>query len=116
MGDIVPRDQVSKQAMKGVGGVAGGIGLLVLRGLTATPLVGLIAGGALVVAGGLMSRSKADRRAGMVTVIAGAITAVAALPLVGGLGKFMLLLSGAGLIGTGAYSLYRFFKNLRQRM
>ena len=31
MGDIVPREELSKQGLKGFGGIAGGIGVLVLK-------------------------------------------------------------------------------------
>ena len=75
MSDIVPREKVSQQGVRAVGGVAGGLALLLLLG----PLAGL-------------------------------------LPVLGGVLKTLLSLSGWGLLGVGGYNLVQFIRNLRRRM
>lgn len=116
MSDIVPRDQLTKQAMKGVGGVAGGIALLVVRAIAAGPIGGFIIGGLVAVVGLIMTKDKVDRKAGLVALAAGAVTVLAfALPGIRGLALTLLLLSGIGLIGAGAWSLVKFFKNLKRQ-
>jgi hypothetical protein len=119
MGDIVPRDQLVKQGMKGLGGVAGGIGLFILKAFTGGAVIslpGLIVGGIVAVVGLAIGSSREDRKAGMVVTAAGVLTAVASLPLVRGLGSTLLTLGGIGLLGMGIYSLAKFLANLRRRM
>ncbi len=115
MGDLVPRDQLVKQGMKGIAGVGGGIGLLVLTGISAHPIAGLIAGGVVAVAGAVIGSSPEDRRAGMVTVGAGLATVVASLPVIGPLVHWLLPVAGVGLILAGGWSLFKFWRNLRRR-
>ncbi len=115
MNEIVPREQVSKQGVRAAGGIAGGIGLLVLTALP--PLVGAIAGALLVVLGVSQSRSKEDRRPGWLLAAAGAAALVASVvPGIGAVGGTLLTLSGIGLLATGGYNLYQFMRNLRRRM
>ena len=116
MGDIVPRETVAKQGVKAVGGIAGGIGMLVLSSLGSLPLVGPIIGGAVALAGLAVSRTKEDRRAGLVITTVGAATAVSTLPVLGALGGTVLLIGGIGLLGLGAWSGYQFISNLHKRM
>ena len=118
MSDIEPRSQVSKNGVKGVGALAGGVGLVVLHALAAIPLLGLVAGGILAVVGVSLAGSKSDRVAGWVTAGAGIVTAVSALsrflhflPNLGGL----ILVPGIVLIGAGAWSLFKFFRGVRSR-
>jgi hypothetical protein len=120
MGDIVPRNQLVKQGVQGVAGVGGGIGLLILRAIAsigegAISLPGLIVGGVVTVAGFVIMSSPEDRRAGMVTIGAGALTLAASLPLVGPIASPLMWIGGFGLIIAGAVSLFRFIRNLRRR-
>ncbi|HVO37997.1 MAG TPA: hypothetical protein VMV03_03115 [Spirochaetia bacterium] len=113
MSDIVPRSQVTRQGVIGVGALAGGAALLILAG---GGLFGIIAGGVLIVAGLALSSSKSDRTAGVVTVVVGAAALVTGI-LGHGLPIITWLMRAAGfvLLGTGIYSLVRFFSNLRKR-
>ena len=120
MGDLIPRNELVKQGLKGAAGIGGGIGLFILRGI-ASPgggisIPGLIVGGIVTLAGLVIATSKEDRNAGMITAGAGAATGIASLPLVGATAGWLMGLAGFGLIGAGAYSLFKFFKNLRKRM
>ena len=113
--EIVPREEVSKQGVRAAGGIAGGIGLLVLAALG--PVAGAIAGGLLAIVGVSQTRSKQDRRPGWVLASVGAAALVASVvPGIGGLAEVLLRLSGIGLLGFGGYSLYQFIRNLRRRM
>jgi hypothetical protein len=110
MSDIVPRNQVTKSGVKGVGAVAGGVGLLVLGSIHG--ILGLVAGGVVAVVGLALSTSKSDRTAGIVTTAAGVVAAAAAL--IPGL-RWLVVLPAVGLIGAGIWSLVKFFRGLKSR-
>ena len=111
MGDLVPREEVSKQGVRAVGGLAAGGLLLALGALSIGPLPWIV-GGVLVVAGLVGGRSKSNRRSAMLTVAAGAATLVGAA--IGG--GTLLTISGIGLLAAGGWYGYKFVRNLRQRM
>jgi hypothetical protein len=120
MGDIVPRNQLVKQGVQGIAGIGGGVGLLILRAIAAIgerafSVAGLVVGGVVAVAGFVIMSSPEDRRAGMITIGAGALTLAASLPLVGGVANAFMWIGGFGLIIAGAISLFRFLRNLRRR-
>lgn len=120
MGDIVPRETLVRQGMRGFGGVGGGVGLLVLQSLARIgggfSLLGLIVGGTLAIFGlAVAAKDPTDRDAGMVIAGAGIMTAVASLPIVGGLASGLMWVAGVGLLGIGGVNLYRFFKGIRAR-
>ena len=120
MGEIVPRNQLVKQGVQGIAGVGGGIGLLILRAIAAIgegaiSLPGLIVGGVVAVAGFVIMSSPEDRRAGIITIGAGALTLAASLPIVGGVANAFMWIGGFGLIIAGGISLFRFIRNLRRR-
>ena len=114
MGDIVPRKTLVKQGSQGFGGVVGGIVLLALRALN--PVASLIVGGIIALTGLGISRSPEDRTVGLITLAAGAITAVTAIPAIGGLAGFLMTVSGIGLIVAGGLNLYKFIKGYRNRL
>ncbi len=119
MGDLIPREKLIRQGMRGLGGLGGGIGMLVLRIFTGGPglsLLGLIVGGAVTVFGLTVASSREDRRAGLVVTAAGLLTAAASLPWVGGIGQTLMTLGGIGLLAVGAFNLVKFLVNLRKRM
>jgi hypothetical protein len=116
MGDIVPRNQLVKQGMQGVGGIIGGVALLILRAISSAGfLPGLIAGAIVGIAGLVIASSPEDRTAGMVAVGAGALTIVASIPGIGSLVGWLMPVAGIGLLIAGGISLLRFFRNLRRR-
>jgi hypothetical protein len=119
MGDIVPRNQLVKQGFTGFAGVGGGVALLILQGIAhlgkAFSLPGLIVGGVISVIGAVVASSPEDRRAGMVTLGAGALTVVGSLPGIGGLARGLMVAGGVVLIGAGLWSLFKFWRNLRKR-
>ena len=117
MNDIVPRSQVTKHGLKGIGAIAGGAGLLVLSSLSALPLLGLIAGGALAVVGLSLTRTKSDRTAGIVTTAAGIVTGVSSLLNVLHLPtlSWLMWIPGIALLGAGIFSLVKFFRGMKSR-
>ncbi|TVQ38405.1 MAG: hypothetical protein EA384_09315 [Spirochaetaceae bacterium] len=120
MREIVPRETLVKQGMRGFGGVGGGVGLLVLQSLARIgggfSLPGLIVGGGLTLFGlGVAAKDPTDRDAGLVTAAAGIMTGVASLPIVGGLASGLMWISGVGLLAIGGYNLYRFFRGIKAR-
>ena len=112
MTDIEPRSQVTRSGVKGVGAVAGGAGLLVLAGISAIPLIGIIAGAVIAVVGLALMTSRSDRTAGVVTAIAGAATLLSAIiPHL----RWLIWLPGIALLGVGIVSLVRFFRGVKSR-
>lgn len=113
MGELVPRKDMVKQAMMGIGGIGGGIGILMLGGLTTLPAI--IIGGIIGVVGLAISSSKKDRTAGLITLGAGALLVLSKIPILGGLAGFAFGVAGFGLLIMGGISLYKFIKNLNAR-
>lgn len=113
MGELVPRKEMVKQAMMGIGGIGGGIAIFLLGGLPW--LAGMIAGGIIAVIGLALSSTKKDRTAGLMTLGAGALLAISKIPAIGGLAGFILGVAGIGLLVVGGISIYKFIKNLNAR-
>ena len=114
MSDLVPRKTVVKQGGLAIGGVAGGIAVFALAGLPLVPA--LVVGGAIALIGLAISGSKSDRTAGLITAGAGVLTALTAVPLIGGLAGAMMHIAGIGLLIMGGLNLFKFIKNYRNRM
>jgi hypothetical protein len=113
MGELVPRKDMVKQAMMGIGGIGGGIAIFLLGGLPWIP--GLIVGGIVAVIGLALSSSKKDRTAGLMTLGAGALLAISKIPGIGPVAGFILAVAGIGLLVVGGLSIYKFIKNLNAR-
>lgn len=110
--DIVPTKTLVKQGTAGVGGIVGGAALLLLGGLG--PIGGAVIGGILALGGvGVATSSKEDRTAGGIMAGAGVLTILSGIGW--GFGGALLWISGIGLLGLGAYSLFKFIKGLRSR-
>jgi len=121
MNDVVPRNTLVKYGMKAAGGIGGGIVLFILRAIAvggkgAFSLPGLIVGGIFALVGLGLSTSKDDRSLGLIAVGAGALTAIASLPIVGWLGGALMWISGIGLLIGGGLNLFRFIRGKRTRM
>jgi hypothetical protein len=114
MGEIVSRNELSNQFLKGVGGVGAGVALLILLPIVGGP-VGYIGAGILLLAGLVLSASKTQRKAGAVSLIAGIATGIVALLSTTPIIKDLFWLAPIGLIIAGGISLYRFFKNMKAR-
>jgi hypothetical protein len=113
MSDVVPRSKVSKQGVQGVVSLAGGVGALVLASIGGLP--GIIIGGVITVAGVLLSGSKHERGAGIITAVVGAATVVASIGIFGGLVHGLMYGAGIILVGLGGWSLFKFFRGLKSR-
>lgn len=111
MSDLVPRKTLVKQGGQAIGGVAGGIVLLALAGLHGIP--GLIVGGVVAAIGLVISGSKSDRTAGLITIGAGVLTAIGAFT---GVGHGLMVVSGIGLLIMGGINLFKFIKGYRKRI
>ena len=113
---VAPRQQLSKQALMGFGGLAGGIGILVLKGIAAGSVFGGLAFGGILALSGLWLRaSRHEKKAGTVGVAAGVLTILAALPVLKVFATPLMLIGGVGLLLVGGWSLYKLARGLRQR-
>ena len=115
MGELVPRKELVKQGWRGFGGVAGGIVLLLLRGIAGGGFwPGLLAGAFLILLGLGIGSSRSDRVAGGITIAVGAATLIGSIPGFSGV-RWLMSVAGIALIAAGAWSLVKFFLNLRKR-
>jgi hypothetical protein len=114
MGEIVSRNELSNQLMKGVGGIGAGIALLIILPWIGGTF-GFIAAGVLLLAGLVLSASKTQRKAGAVSIGAGIVTGAVALlqniPII----QHLFWIAPIGLIIAGGISLFNFFKNMKSR-
>lgn len=114
MGDIVPRDKLTKQALTGFFAAGAGLASLVLSSLGRGG--GIVIGGILTVAGIIFAGSKHERTAGVITTVVGAATLLSSvLPGLGHLVHGFEIGTGVVLLGVGAYSLIKFFRGLKSR-
>jgi hypothetical protein len=110
--EIVPTRTLVKQGTTGVGGLAGGAVLLILKALGGP--VAWIIGGILTLGGlAVSAASKEDRLAGGVVAAAGVLTILSGLGL--GIGGALLTLGGISLLAVGGIGLYKFIRGLRSR-
>ncbi len=115
MNDLVPQRTLTKQGVAAVGGLAGGIGLLVLGAL---PSVFGIAAGAVVALIGLAaatSKEASEKRSGFIVAAAGALALLSKIPFLSGLAGPLLGLATIGLFGMGLWNGIKFFKGLKSR-
>ena len=108
---MVPKKSIVKYGSQGVGGIVGGAVVLALLGTVGS----LVVGGIIALVGLGLSRSKDDRTAGIVATTAGVVTAVTALPLLGGLAGTLLTISGIGLLIAGGLNVFKFIRGYRSR-
>lgn len=120
MNDMVPSRTLAKYGVAAVGGIAGGIGLMVLNLLTGLPILGLIAGGVVTVIGlgAMASPAAEDKRAGLITTAAGGLTVLSHVSILGpiaGLAGSLVNVGIIGLLGMGVWNAYKFIKGLKSR-
>ena len=114
MGDLVPRNELVSRGSKGVGGIIGGAVVLALNALN--PIASLIVGGIVGLTGLGLSRKKDDKATGYVLAGAGALTAITAIPGLGGLATGLLVISGVGLLLLGGWNLVKFISGYKKRL
>ena len=125
MGDNYPVDSrdLSKRGTRGVISAGAGVGLILVNSILHFPLLGGVISGALVLVGlaGLFGRSKTDKLAGGVALVAGAAglsTVLRSVPILGAIAGFSSFVIGAGavaLLGYGSWNIFKFIKGLRNR-
>jgi hypothetical protein len=111
----VSTDVLAKRGVTAIGSLIGGVGLMVLGVLP--PIMGLIAGGVVGVAGisGLLSRDPEDRKPALLVTAAGALAVFSKVPIVRPIAASLLGLGAIGLIGLGIYNGIKFLKGLKSR-
>ncbi len=117
--DIVPREKLTKQGITGVVSAVGGVASLIFASITASVAGGIIVGGIVTVAGLLLSGTKHEKTAGVITTVVGAATLAGSLPVLRGIFEPLvhgvLVAGGIVLLGVGVYSLVKFFRGLKSR-
>ena len=114
MGDLVPKKDLVKSGSKGIGGIVGGAVVLALNALN--PIASLIVGVIVGITGFGMIRSKEEKGTGMLIAGAGALTAITAIPAIGGVAAWLLGVSGVGLLLMGGWNLIKFIRGYRKRL
>ncbi len=114
MGDLVPKKDLVKSGSKGIGGIVGGALVLALNALN--PIASLIVGVIVGVTGLGMSRNKDEKGTGMLVAAAGGLTAITAIPAIGGVAGWLLGVSGIGLLLMGGWNLIKFIRGYRKRL
>jgi hypothetical protein len=113
MGDLMKKENRGKIAL-GAGGVAGGIGIMVVSGIVAHSWpVALVVGGLIVWGSWRLFQKPNSALVGMVGLAAGLLVTATAVPLVGGLASLLLGMSGIGLIAGGVWAIYQTVKSRR---
>ncbi|HOM23587.1 hypothetical protein [Treponema sp. J25] len=115
MNDIVPTRELAKDGVAAIGGIAGGIGLLILGSLPS--IFGIVAGGVvgLIGLGAMGSSDPSDKRAGLVALLAGGLTVLSKVGIFAGLANGFLGLATVGLLGMGIWKAIKFYKGLKSR-
>lgn len=115
------REKLVDTGMRAFSGVAGGVGLMILRsisGFGGLSIPGLVVGGAISLFGlGTAGHSphRADKVGGLLTAAGGLVTVAASLPLIGAPVSVMMWLGSLGLIGYGVAGAAQFFRGLQSR-
>jgi len=115
MSDLMKKENRGKIAL-GTGGIAGGIGVLVVKGIASSffwPVGPLVVGGLILWGSWRLFQKPNSALVGMVGLAAGLLVAATALPVIGPLAGFLLTLSGIGLIAGGAWAIYQTVKSRR---
>jgi hypothetical protein len=122
MKDIEKRDEIpstpvlSKLGVSAVGYTVGGIFLLLLTIFT-KPGLGLIIGGlvCLLGIGSFLSKDPADKKAGLLIAVAGALTVLSRIPFLAAVSKMLLSIGSFGLLALGIVNGIKFFIGLKKR-
>ena len=88
MSDLMKRENRTKVVL-GAGGIAGGLGALVLAGLAHSPLIALGLGAAVLYGGWKLFQKPNSFLLGVVAMAAGVLTAASGVPFVGGLAELL---------------------------
>jgi len=119
--------ELTSRGVRGVGSAVGGIALLALKGVALWfgGVAGIVIGGVALALGAssLKSTAKADKTGGAIALGAGALLVLSGLsrwhiPIISGLAGFatgLVSLAGVGLLGYGAWNIFKFVKGLRNR-
>jgi len=127
MGDIMKKDEIpstkslTKSGVAAVGYTAAGVFLSILNAVTGTgfSVIGIIAGAVISVigVGSFFSKDPADKKAGLIITLAGALTVVSktGLPFIAGASRFLLVIGAVGLLALGVVNAIKFFRGLKKR-
>lgn len=114
-GGYTPTNVLAKQGVTAIGSLIGGGALLIAGALP--PVIGIIAGLVVGIAGIAASRSKdrEDRRIGILAAVAGGLTILSKVGIVKPLAGTLLAISAVGLLVAGIWNGVKFLKGLKNR-
>jgi hypothetical protein len=110
-----PTNVLAKQGVAAIGCLIGGAGLLIAGALP--PVVGIIAGGVIGIAGigAAMSKDPEDRKPGIFVAAAGGLTILSKIGIVKPLAGTLLAIGAVGLLAAGVWNGVKFIKGLKNR-
>jgi hypothetical protein len=110
---------LSRLGITAIAYIAGGIFLLLLNILARFRVFGLIIGGVVCIVGivSLMSKDQADKKAGLIITLAGALTMLskAKIPFLTTVSGVLLSIGAFGLLALGIINGIKFFIDLKKR-
>lgn len=109
------RRSMVRNATQGGFALAGGIALLVFKGIISIPFVGPVIGAAMLV-GGLLTRPRgmarsSDRFLSLGLVVMGGLAVATVIPVLGGLASWLMGAAGFGLVILGAVRLFQYLRD-----
>jgi len=117
--NIPSTSSLSKLGISAIGYAAGGIFLLILNMLARFRGLGLIVGGVvcLVGIGSLLSKDPADKKAGIIITVAGALAVLskAGIPAITAVSSTLLSIGAIGLLVLGILNGIKFLVGLKKR-
>jgi len=116
---IPSTSSLAKLGITAIGYTAGGVFLFILNILARFRGLGLIVGGlvCLIGIGSLISKDPADRKAGIIITIAGALAVLSktGIPAIAAVSTTLLSIGAIGLLALGIMNGIKFFIGLRKR-
>jgi hypothetical protein len=114
-GSNSPDKVLARQGITAIGGIAGGLGLFLMSALPS--FAGIALGVVVLIAGisGLISRDPADKKAGLIVTIAGALAVFSRVGVIKPLAASILGISAIGMLAVGVVNGIKFLYGLKRK-